>query len=94
MTGGCLKRMAALGLLFVMLFSTCCLAEAGSSRTLADQELYEFFANTLFIGDSITRQLRTRVLSERKNTPDFFADARFLTADSLMLYNVSRHKLP
>ena len=60
---------------------------------LTDRQLMAYYDGALFVGDSITRQLHVYVIGQRREDPEFFAGARFLTAQSYALYTASRKKL-
>ena len=60
---------------------------------LTDEQLYSYFDGTLFIGDSITRQLHNYTAAQRREIPGFMGEARFFTAQSYALYTASRRLL-
>lgn len=66
---------------------------AGADPAVTDEEINAFFGNTLFIGDSITKQLYNRVRARRGRDENFMKGARFVTAQSYQLYVGSRRYL-
>lgn len=87
---------ALLALMMILLLLPGVNAEEQTENTtqrLSNEELYPFFDNCIFVGDSITRQLRVYVLEQQKKDPAFMKGTRFFTAQSYMLYIASRKYL-
>ncbi|MBO2515754.1 MAG: hypothetical protein CW338_00560 [Clostridiales bacterium] len=57
---------------------------------VTDEEVNAFFSRALFIGDSVTSQLRVRIKEIQKKDKSFMKGCRYSTAQSYMLYNGSR----
>lgn len=85
-----MRRWIALGLLLLL---TAGLALPAAAERLTDQQLYSYFNGSVFIGDSITAQLLVFVREKQKKEPEFFAGAKFMTAQSYSLYTASRKNL-
>ncbi len=85
------KKLISLFLAILLLAG--CGAYAENERSLPDDTLYGFFDNAMFIGDSITRQLRVRIIERQKTDPACFAGARFYTAQSYMLYAATKSRI-
>lgn len=96
-----LKRTLTLLTVLVLLTAVCPYA-VGESNTqsnarngadLSDEEINRFFSDSIFVGDSITRQLRVYMLEKQKKDPSFMKGTRFFVAQSYMLYIASRKNL-
>lgn len=78
-------------MLIVNIF-TCNFYALSEEEKLTEEQLYTFFNGDVFVGDSITRQLRIYINEKNKrgeNVPELI----FLTAQSYMLYTASRRNL-
>ncbi|MBR6185339.1 MAG: SGNH/GDSL hydrolase family protein [Clostridia bacterium] len=62
-------------------------------QKLTRDQLSSYYRGALFIGDSITTQLKGYIRSLQKEAPDFFPDVKFQTAQSYFLYTASRKGL-
>ena len=85
-----MKRLIALGILFVMLTGFLIIGEA---EPLTRNQLSAFYNGSFFIGDSITEQLKGYIRNRQQDQPDFFPNVVFLTAQSYCLYTASRKNL-
>lgn len=92
-----LKRMLSMLLIMLTLLPVIAPAEeltAGPDKEeVTGEEINAFFGSTLFIGDSITKQLYNRVRDKRNRDERFMKGARFFTAQSYSLYVGSRRYL-
>ncbi len=77
---------------WLLLLSLALPACAETAEPLPAQTLYSFYDGSVFVGDSITRQLRTYI-QEQKEKDQPVPDITFLTAQSYMLYTASRRNL-
>lgn len=68
-------------------------AAPGFGEELTEKQLLSYYENCLFVGDSITRDLRFYVLNQRKTDPDYMKGVDFKAADSYHLYIASRKYL-
>lgn len=85
----------SIALLLVLLSVLPCLSAAEElpqedEYEVSDAEIAEFFSRSLFIGDSVTAQLRVRIKEIQKKDKNFMKGCRFANAQSYMLYNGSR----
>ena len=65
----------------------------GLCEELTQEQLLSYYDGSVFVGDSITRQLRVFVLEKQETEPDFLKNARFLVTQSYFLYTASRKYL-
>lgn len=59
-------------------------------ETLTQEQLISFYEDSVFVGDSITRQFHTYMNEKKKTEPGFLFPVKYLTAQSYMLYTASR----
>ena len=62
----------------------------GLGEELTQEQLLSYYDGSVFVGDSITGQLRIYVLEQRVTKPELLKNARFLVAQSYLLYAASR----
>ena len=82
-----------ISIVMVFLLPLGTLADINPSYEYPVEEIDAYFADALFVGDSITRQLHSYVIKERKEGNRPLGDADFVTAHSYMIYNASRRNL-
>lgn len=80
-------------ILLMAFYPLCALVEQPPVYDYPVEEIDAYFADALFVGDSVTRQLHTYVIEERKQGRRPLGDARFVAAHSYMIYNASRRNL-
>ena len=69
------------------------LGEELPREQLTQEQLMSFYENSVFVGDSITRQLNSYMKTQRKKDSGYFAGVKFVAAQSLSLYRASRNSL-
>lgn len=61
-----------------------------SAEALPQSTLLTFYEDCIFVGDSITQQFRNYMIAKKKTEEGFSFPAKFLAAQSYMLYTASR----
>ena len=85
-----MKKLLALCLALICLLSAPVSIQA---ERLSQAQLFSYYNNSVFIGDSITAQLLVYVRERQQKDPSFFEGVKFLTAQSYFLYTASRRNL-
>ncbi len=79
------RRIAGIVLAAVLLIG--CIPAGAEEWT--EKQLLSYYDGCVFVGDSITGQLRTYVLERRQEDPEFMKSARFFYVNSYFLYIAS-----
>ncbi len=65
----------------------------GRAEEWTQKQLLSYYEGSVFVGDSITGQLKNYVTEKRYDDPDYMQNTRFLSTTSYFLYTASRKLL-
>jgi len=85
-----MRRILCFFMLWALLL--CCLP-AARGEALTEEQLLSYYDGCVFVGDSITRQLRVYILEKQKTDPGFMKNTKFLVTQSYFLYTASLKNL-
>ena len=75
-----------------LLLALALLLSAAGAERLTDEQLEAYYDGSLFVGDSLERQLSGYIKTLQKEHPEYFRDAVFIGANSYQLRAASRER--